>query len=184
MSASASNQGTSQGGSQAARARDSFDLVKRLGDVVLKKQTVKRAEVSKQIDQLLDRLRADSNALCEAETRQAAQMHAAHVQTMKELDTELREQIRHLLECYGIIKARDADPDFFYRRYPSWITQDNMATANATVLAAGGDSATLGGGKDELGLELAELAQRAEALSEAAAKIVKEGGVEYEDIRE
>ncbi|KAK0559673.1 hypothetical protein OC844_004251 [Tilletia horrida] len=165
MSASASNQGTSQGGSQAARARDSFDLVKRLGDVVLKKQTVKRAEVSKQIDQLLDRLRADSNALCEAETRQAAQMHAAHVQTMKELDTELREQIRHLLECYGIIK-------------------DNMATANATVLAAGGDSATLGGGKDELGLELAELAQRAEALSEAAAKIVKEGGVEYEDIRE
>ncbi|KAK0552347.1 hypothetical protein OC846_002948 [Tilletia horrida] len=36
--------------SQTIKARDSFELIRRLGDVVLRKQTVKRNEATAQID--------------------------------------------------------------------------------------------------------------------------------------
>ncbi|KAL9935968.1 hypothetical protein V8E36_005545 [Tilletia maclaganii] len=47
----------SESASQGTRARDTFDLVRRLGDVVLKKQAVKRDEVTEQVEAIEGGLR-------------------------------------------------------------------------------------------------------------------------------
>ncbi|KAE8264953.1 hypothetical protein A4X09_0g6808 [Tilletia walkeri] len=155
----------SDSGSQNTRAQDSFDLVRRLGDVVLKKQVVKRKEISGQVEALSAKLKTETDALCQEAKQKAHDMRSTHLHTMQSLKDNLATELERLLDCLEMI-------------------QDNFATAEATILASGGAGSSVGASAETLNLDMDELVKRAEALTQADVKLLREGKFTYDDIKE
>ncbi|CAD6897896.1 unnamed protein product [Tilletia controversa] len=140
--------------SQPTRAQDQFDLVRRLGDIVLKKQVAKRKEISVQVEALSTKLASDTEMLCLEAKQQADKLRSNHLHTMQVLKESLATQLDRLLDCLETI-------------------QDNSATAEATILASGGAGSVAAAASAEVtNLDMDELICRAETLTQGESHLL------------
>ncbi|KAE8207938.1 hypothetical protein CF327_g7219 [Tilletia walkeri] len=84
---------------------------------------------------------------------------------MQSLKDNLATELERLLDCLEMI-------------------QDNFATAEATILASGGAGSSVGASAETMNLDMDELVKRAEALTQADVKLLREGKFTYDDIKE
>ncbi|CAD6971853.1 unnamed protein product [Tilletia controversa] len=155
---------TSDRASQPTRAQDQFALVRRLGDVIMKKQVAKRKEISVQVEALSTKLASDTETLFVEAKQQANNLRSNHIQKIKTLKDVAR-------------SCLNADR-------PARL-QDISATTEATILASGGVGSVAAAVSTEvIHLDMDELLCRAETLSQANAKTLREVGRWYHDVED
>ncbi|CAD6917839.1 unnamed protein product [Tilletia controversa] len=133
---------------------------------MIKKQVAKRKEISVQVEALSTKLASDTETVYLEAKQQADNLRSNHIQKMKTLKDSLTSQLDRLLDCLETI-------------------QDISATTEATILASGGARSFAAAALTEaIKLDMEELLYRAENLSQANAKTLREGGRWYHDVED